>query len=462
MSGPAEPKMPSGTTVVTGHRRIRWMVRGICLVAVIVVLLAARQTRWPVVVAAMSPFIATGSILATHTVSVMACLGLVIGFIALLRLRWFCRWVCPVGLCADGASHLGRRCGRKPAKRLSVGRWIVLLTLAGACLGYPLLLWLDPLAIFSGALAFAAWPAVIPLLVILALSFTWPHTWCSRICPLGAFQDMFSSLALHVRRRTEEGRRPQRWSLPVARRTVLGIGAGAALASAARLAHRPASRPLRPPGAIDEPEFLGLCVRCGNCIRACPTRIIEPSLSEHGMASLLTPILQFRENYCLVDCTKCMEVCPSGALVRLSAEGKASKPIGLPEVDMNVCLLGADRECAECRRWCPHEAIRYVWSESEYALAPQIDPQKCTGCGACEAVCPTKPKKAIVVVPLADSPGSSGLAAEATCASSSSSGACEPTCERFGEACGPTRVAICLGPRPATSRGQGSTGAPAR
>jgi ferredoxin len=47
-----------------------------------------------------------------------------------------------------------------------------------------------------------------------------------------------------------------------------------------------------------------------------------------------------------------------------------------------------------------------VWSESEYALAPQIDPQKCTGCGACEAVCPTKPKKAIVVVPLADSPGS--------------------------------------------------------
>ncbi|MBN2584647.1 MAG: 4Fe-4S dicluster domain-containing protein, partial [Planctomycetes bacterium] len=269
--------------------------------------------------------------------------------------------------------------------------------------GYPVLLWLDPLAIFSGA--FAVGPAVIPLLVILALSFTWPHIWCSRICPLGAFQDMLRSLARHVRRRAKDDPAAQRWSLPVARRTVLGIGAGAALASAARLAHRPALRPLRPPGAIDEPEFLGVCVRCGNCIRACPTRIIEPSLGRHGVASLLTPILQFRENYCLVDCTNCMEVCPSGALVRLSAEGKASKPIGLPQVDMNVCLLGADRECAECRRWCPHEAIRYVWSESEYTLIPQIDPQKCTGCGACEAVCPTKPKKAIVVVPLADSPG---------------------------------------------------------
>jgi len=403
VSGPAEPNRLSEPAKGVRHRRGRLIVRGICLVAVIAVLVAARQTHWPVVVAAMSPFIAAGSILATRTVSVIASLGLAVGFIALLRTRWFCRWICPLGLCADGASHMGRRCGRKPATRLSVGRWIVLLTLAGACLGYPVLLWLDPLAIFSGA--FAAGPAVIPLLVILALSFTWPHIWCSRICALGAFQDMLSSLARHVRRRTEEGRRPQRWSLPVARRTVLGIGAGAVLASAARLAHRPASRPLRPPGAIDEPEFLGVCVRCGNCIRACPTRIIEPSLSEHGMASLLTPVLQFRENYCLVDCTKCMEVCPSGALVRLSAEGKASKPIGLPQVDMNVCLLGADRECAECRRWCPHEAIRYVWSESEYTLIPQIDPQKCTGCGACEAVCPTKPNKAIVVVPLGDSTG---------------------------------------------------------
>ena len=402
MSGPAEPNRPSEPAMGVRHRRGRPIVRGICLVAVIVVLVAARQTRWPVVVPAMSPFIAAGSVLA-RTFSVTASLGLAVGFITLLRARWFCRWVCPLGLCADGVSHMGRRCGRKPAKRLSVGRWIVLLTLAGACLGYPVLLWLDPLAIFSGA--FAAGPAVIGLLVILAMSFTWPHIWCSRICPLGAFQDMLSSLARHIRRRTEDGPAAQRWSLPVARRTVLGIGAGAALASAARLAHRPASRPLRPPGAIDEPEFLGVCVRCGNCIRACPTHIIEPSLGRHGVASLLTPILQFRENYCLVDCTNCMEVCPSGALVRLSAEGKASRPIGLPQVDMNVCLLAEGRECTECRRWCPHEAIRYVWSESEYTLIPQIDPQKCTGCGACEAVCPTKPNKAIVVVPLGDSTG---------------------------------------------------------
>lgn len=67
---------------------------------------------------------------------------------------------------------------------------------------------------------------------------------------------------------------------------------------------------------------------------------------------------------------------------------------------MGVCLLGDERECSECRRWCPHEAIRYVFSEREYTLVPQIDVEKCTGCGACEMACPVTPKKAIVVAPL--------------------------------------------------------------
>lgn len=404
MTGRAEPNRQSDTAHVVKRYHIRLMVRSICLIAAIVALLAARQTHWPLVVAAMSPFIAAGSILATRTFRLIACLGLAVGFITLLRPRWFCRWICPLGLFADGVSRMGRRCGRKPAKRLSVGRWIVLLTLAGACMGYPVLLWLDPLAIFSGAFGFAAWPAVLPLLVILALSFMWPHIWCGGICPLGAFQEMLASVTRRIRRRTEQSPSSHRWSLPVARRTVIGIGAGAALAWAARLAHRPASRPVRPPGAIDEPEFLGVCVRCGNCIRACPTRIIKPSLAQHRPADLLTPILQFRENYCLADCTKCMEVCPSGALARLSAKNKAKRPIGLPKVDMDVCFLAESRECTECRRWCPHEAIRYEWSEPEYTLIPQIDLDRCTGCGACEAVCPTKPDKAIVVVPFGDSP----------------------------------------------------------
>ena len=113
---------------------------------------------------------------------------------------------------------------------------------------------------------------------------------------------------------------------------------------------------------------------------------------------MLTPVLAFRNDYCREDCTRCTEVCPSGAIGRLSVQDKGSIRIGLPRVDMAVCLLGNDRECSACARWCPYGAVRYVFSDAQYTLEPQIDPNKCTGCGACEAACPTKPHKAIVVV----------------------------------------------------------------
>ena len=59
----------------------------------------------------------------------------------------------------------------------------------------------------------------------------------------------------------------------------------------------------------------------------------------------------------------------------------------MAQVDMNLCLLGEDRECSACMRWCPYNAIRYVFSEAEYILVPVIDAGKCNGCGACDRVC---------------------------------------------------------------------------
>jgi MauM/NapG family ferredoxin protein len=156
---------------------------------------------------------------------------------------------------------------------------------------------------------------------------------------------------------------------------------------------------LRPPGACDESDFVGLCIRCGNCLRACPSGIVQRDLGQNGWASLLTPVLNFRDDYCREDCTRCTQVCPTGALARVLPEKKTQMRLGLPRVDMDICLLADDRECSACARWCPYDAIRYEFCETTYTLTPQIDSKKCTGCGACEAACPTKRKKAIVVFP---------------------------------------------------------------
>jgi ferredoxin-type protein NapF len=185
----------------------------------------------------------------------------------------------------------------------------------------------------------------------------------------------------------------------LARRAVLCGAIGAAWAAGTRAARAEGPHPLRPPGARAEADFVGLCIRCGNCVRACPAKIVQPDPGKHGLAGFMAPILHFRADYCREDCTRCMDVCPSGALTRLSLEEKRHAPVGLPRVDMAVCLLGDDRECSVCRNECPYDAITFVFSETDYTLTPQIDPAKCPGCGACEAACPTAPHKAIVVHP---------------------------------------------------------------
>jgi ferredoxin-type protein NapF len=236
---------------------------------------------------------------------------------------------------------------------------------------------------------------------VLALSVIWPGAWCTRICPLGALQDLLSWSARTVRSAVERSRQcPRRETAArLARRAVLAAGAGVLWAAAARRVRASASRPLRPPGAVDEARFVGLCVRCGNCLRACPTHVIRPDQGEHGVAGLLAPRLDFSNDYCREDCTRCTNVCPSGALVPVALEEKQHASIGLPCVNMDLCLLGDARDCFVCRNWCPYEAITLVFSEMEYTLTPQIDPEKCPGCGACEAACPTTPTKAIVVLP---------------------------------------------------------------
>lgn len=386
----------------------RLLVRLVCIiVAVLCLLPIGDKDILLAFVPALSPFVAVASILVTKTVPLILILGFVTGLAALFRHRWFCHWVCPMGLCLDGASYLGRRLKRRPCQAMSINQWLLALTLAGAIVGYPLFLWCDPLALFSGIFLLgerhqmlAGAVSFLVVMLLLILSVLLPHVWCRGLCPLGAFQDLLARVPRSIRsilKPTSSLPSRERAGHPVARRTLLGLLIGAASSGILRLAGRDASRPLRPPGAVDEFNFKGLCTRCGNCVRSCPYGIIDRKTGQQDITGFMTPVLSFKEDYCREDCVRCTKVCPSGALAGLDLSNKPQIRIGLAQVDMNICLLGEDRECSACMRWCPYNAIRYVFSEAEYTLVPVIDADKCNGCGACEVACPTIPHKAIRV-----------------------------------------------------------------
>ncbi|MBN2476133.1 MAG: 4Fe-4S dicluster domain-containing protein [Pirellulales bacterium] len=388
----------------------RRLIRVLVFVAAVLVLLPqAESWQLAVVVPAASPLVAVASVLATRTLPWTACLGLAVGAIGLLRRRWFCRWACPVGLLADGATRIGLRLGRRCPHTPPLGQWIALAIIGGACLGYPVLLWLDPLALFSGpfslldaAPAKAAWWSAAAIAAVLLLGTLWPGSWCLRVCPLGATQDLLHRFCRWLRRTSaRSAARPvsRQVDRGLPRRLVLGTLIGIGWAAAVRAVHARAAPCLRPPGALDETQFVGLCIRCGNCLRACPAEIIEPDRGQQGLAGLLAPVVEFREDYCREDCTRCAEACPSGALTPFGLEDKARVAIGLARVDMDVCLLGEARECSACRNYCPYEAIAYVWDEVQYTLTPRVNAERCPGCGACEVACPTTPTKAIRVHP---------------------------------------------------------------
>ena len=161
---------------------------------------------------------------------------------------------------------------------------------------------------------------------------------------------------------------------------------------------------IRPPGA-DPANFNALCARCGNCMRACPYKLIHPDLGESGLDGLFTPALHLRsrnrdpeaEEYCFQDCVACTQVCPTGALRPLTVEEKHARPIGLAVVDHTKCIAWAKHEyCAVCDEYCPYQAIKLV--DQNGVNCPIVDTDKCRGCGACEGACAASPI-AIIVQP---------------------------------------------------------------
>lgn len=141
-----------------------------------------------------------------------------------------------------------------------------------------------------------------------------------------------------------------------------------------------------PPGSRNVERFLDRCTGCGLCITACPTRVLQPSRTQHGIRGVMKPYLDFTKGFCNFDCNICSTVCPEGAILPLDLAEKKQTQIALADFDRDYCIVQQKRtECGACTEHCPTKAL--YTKEEQF---PSCDSSKCYACHACVETCPRK------------------------------------------------------------------------
>ena len=156
--------------------------------------------------------------------------------------------------------------------------------------------------------------------------------------------------------------------------------------------------PLKPAGSVSLDNFTSRCTGCQLCVQNCPNDVLRASSK---LETFMQPEMSFERGYCRPNCTTCSEVCPAGAIQKVTREQKTSIQIGHAVwIGQNCVPLRDGVECGNCAKHCPSGAITMMPYDPEDESSPKIpiiNEERCIGCGACEHVCPARPFSAIFV-----------------------------------------------------------------
>ncbi|MGD0342653.1 MAG: 4Fe-4S dicluster domain-containing protein [Bacteroidales bacterium] len=155
--------------------------------------------------------------------------------------------------------------------------------------------------------------------------------------------------------------------------------------------------PVCPPGSIGIENFTKKCTACSLCITVCPNNVLIPSLREYGLSGIMQPRLDYHKSFCTYECIKCLEICPTGAIMPLTLEAKKLTQLGKAVFIKDNCIVKTEKTaCGACSESCPTKAVHMIPFEGKLVI-PETKDEICIGCGHCEFACPTTPYKAIYV-----------------------------------------------------------------
>ncbi len=367
---------------------------------------------------------------------VAAVLLLIIIAVTLFAGRFYCAVVCPLGILQEFLMWIFRR--KKAAMKNRPCKYWLAILLFGLLGGgtVVLLRFFDPYTIFGSALSGSVLGLSVVALLMVLVWFKGRY-FCANICPVGT---VLGCLAKHSVKKINinsdtcvacglcaancpsgsidiKNKKVDNETcikclkcLPVCKQKSISLGSktkvqvpfslsrrkfitasamvavfAAAVKSGGLLAKSLAERVkivILPAGAGNSQDFANRCRNCNLCVQNCPMKIIKKADDTYPAVHI-----DYKNGFCDYECHKCSQVCPSGAIKKISLAEKQKTQIAQAVIYDDVCI-----KCGLCVMKCPKQAI--TKADGDF---PKVNLDECIGCGACKQACPVK---AIAIKPV--------------------------------------------------------------